>query len=297
MTLALPEAILQSRRALDSARALWREGLVPECHAYMVAALRTMLKAWVPVQAREASLRVETATLEPEEQQALAELARAGYRRVELLRTALAATAVVTTPAALPPQAVSLPSFELPPDFEAIWAEAERLARFTVRRLTPPAARKKRRLILGAGLCLVLVFAGVIMGRLWHRPRASTSAVFGSDFPAAYAVDGIEATEWLMPDNTPGWLDVTFSSPRSVHLVRLLNCHNRYYADRAAQRVRVTAFGDWGPLGSVEGAFAALKAERSPLDLVLDAQKVTRLRVDVLSFFGRGGGLAEVEVR
>jgi hypothetical protein len=106
----------------------------------------------------------------------------------------------------------------------------------------------------------------------------------------------LEATEWLLPDATPGWVDVMFHSARAVHRITLVNSHNVFYLDRAAQAVRVTAFTERGKAASVEGSFPELTAERSAIELPLEAQGVTRIRVDVLSYFKLGGGLAEIEV-
>ena len=93
------------------------------------------------------------------------------------------------------------------------------------------------------------------------------------------------------------WIDVMFPTARSVHSVRLVNSHNLFYADRAARAVRVTAFAGPNEAASVEGSFARLTQERSVLDLPLEAKGVTRVRVELLSYFKTGGGLAEVEVR
>ena len=79
--------------------------------------------------------------------------------------------------------------------------------------------------------------------------------------------------------------------------MRLVNAHNAFYLDRATHRARVTAFGEGGSETTVEGSFDAIVRQRSVLDLDLRATQVTRVRVEVLSFFLTGGGLAEVEVR
>ena len=112
----------------------------------------------------------------------------------------------------------------------------------------------------------------------------------------APALDGLEGTEWLLPETTPGWIDVLPPKPRALKRVRLTNAHNEYYLDRASKKVRVTAFSEAGPVGSVEGAFEEFKQDTSILDLRLEAQNVVRVRIEVLSFFKRGGGLAEIEL-
>lgn len=277
------DSVRRAQRSIDGARALFREGLVPECHEYMVSALRVLLEAWGSV-----GPPAEQANLEPvrAQEQALAELARAGYRHTDRLRAALAATAEPSSSAA-----------SLPANVDWIWVEVERLARLSARRAMTPRARKLAWWRRGLVSALVLGLALLVAMRLWGRPHVRASAVISEAHPAANAIDGLEATEWLLPDATAGWVDVLFPSSRTVHGVRLVNAHNVFYADRAARAVRVTAFTAQNKAASVEGSFARLTQDRSVLDLSLEARGVTRLRVEVLTYFQVGGGLAEIEVR
>jgi hypothetical protein len=273
-----------ARRAIAAAGALWREGLVPESHTQMAGALRMALAPWARVGGETASPR-PAAT---DEERAFAALGGAGYRNLDRLRHALSATSGVAgdSVASTPPS-----------DFEWIWGEAERLYRFGARHLATPFERRRKRVRMASAAVLgvLLVIVGIV--RIWVRPHVSASAVFSPDFPASYAIDDIESTEWLLPERTAGWLLVSFSSPRHVHRVVVLNGHNRFYLDRGAERIRVTAFSKNGPVGSVEGSFARITADRSALELPLDAEGVSEVRVDVLSFFGLGAALAEVEIR
>lgn len=135
-----------------------------------------------------------------------------------------------------------------------------------------------------------------LSSRLWGRPHARASSIISAPHSAANTIDGLEATEWLLPDATPGWVDVMFHSARAVHGITLVNAHNVFYLDRAAQAVRVTAFTERGKAASVEGSFARLTQDRSTIELPLRAEGVIRVRVDVLTYFNRGGGLAQIEV-
>ena len=128
------------------------------------------------------------------------------------------------------------------------------------------------------------------------RPKVVASVSYDGPFPPEHAVDLLEATEWLLPDNTTGWLDLIFKAPRTVRSVTLVNCHNGAFADRSTEKVRVTAFSNDRAVATVDGAFAAPSGERSDLKLPLSAKDVTRVHVEVLSVFRRGGGFAEVEV-
>jgi hypothetical protein len=268
MSLPFAQAIKEARRALDCGRALYREGLVPECHPWFIQALAILLDGWVPQDGGEPADR---------DAAALAALERAGYPRVERLRAVLVAR---------PGQS----------DADVAWGEIERLCRFTAWRLDPPFKRPQVRLLAAVAAGAALVLMAVVAWRLWGRTFATASAAYSSHHAAANAVDGSEATEWLLPDDSLGWLQVNFPSPRSVHHVRLLNAHNVHYQDRGCERVRVTMYCQHRAVASAEGTFVGIVVERSPLDFDLSADCVTYLRVEVLSYFKKGGGLAEVEV-
>lgn len=295
MSLLLSQAIHRARRALDSGRALFRENLVPECHSHLKTALTTLLAAWASGASGETST-----TTDPRAQaeHAIAALESAGYPGGEHLRAVILASEATTDSLAQPARKRTAGGPEgHRPDLEVSWGEIERLYRFTVRRLDPPLGRQRKRLAAAAVAGFLLVLLVVVVWRLWGRPVATASAVYSSHHPAANAIDGLLATEWLLPDDTPGWLQISYHSPRAVHAVRLLNAHNIHFQDRAAENVRVTAYCEHQAVASAEGRFAQIVADRSPLDLDLRADCVTHLRVEVLSYFKTGGGLAEVEVR
>jgi hypothetical protein len=264
-----PPAVPEAGRALAAGRALWREGLVPEASAQLVRGLRALLGAWVPAQERTSVAEGELA--------ALAALESAGYRHLDSLRTTLAD--------------------ESTGDFERLWTATETLRSFTAQRLQAPVARRRARLRLAAALVLGVAGLSVVAIRLWGRPTTSASAVYSGKFPAAHAVDGLVATEWLLPDRTTGWVQLIFSSARRVRGVRLYNAHNSHFLDRGAERVRVTAFLQTREVARADGRFPEISPGPASLDLTLDAPRVTHLRVEVLSHFKMGGGLAEIEVR
>ncbi|MEO7036681.1 MAG: hypothetical protein ABI548_22225 [Polyangiaceae bacterium] len=285
MSADLNAALNQARRASASGRALFREGLIPECHSHMVTAQHALIEAWREREPRVAE-SAESAT-DPQEQ-ALAALARAGYRRLSRLRAALAATADLNR-ASLPVDAASL-------DPQLIWAEVERLTRFSERSFTPPQVRWRTRWRWAAAAVLAGLIALLFVERLRARPHAHASAEYSDDYAAVNTTDGLGATEWLLPSDTLGWLDITLPSARAVHRVRLFNAHNVFYLDRATRDVHVTAFSEKGPVASATGGFKQLDPDQSILDLPLEANDVTRVRIEVLSYFKRGAGLADVEV-
>lgn len=290
MSLSPAQCVREARRALDCGRALFRENLIPECHRYFVEALDALLAAWTP-QPVEAPAS-DTAPLD-RNAQALAALERAGFERIGALR------AVLTTHPGTgnePDEHDRTAGAARPLALDVVWAEIERLHRFTVWRWDPPLRRPRLRVLAGAAVGIVLVLMVVVSWRLWGRTVATASASYSSQHGAAQAIDGVEATEWLLPDSKLGWLQIEFPSPRAVHKVRLLNAHNIYYMDRGCERVRVTLYCQFKFVAAGEGTFPSIESGHPALDFDLSSDCVTRVRIDVLSYFKRGGGLAEVEV-
>jgi len=250
----------------------------------MLSALSALIDAWSPVSNGESEAEPAART-----EQALLALEQARYRHLDRLRAALAEAQKSTPGDTAKTRAAN--------DAEWLWTEIERLNQFTVQHFTPAAMRKRARIKLGIALGVVLLLGVVFLVRLWGRPHAHASGVISDEHLAAHALDGLEGTEWLLPEASTGWIDVLPPRPRTLHGVRLINAHNEYFLDRASQKVRVTAYAETGPVGSIEGAFPSFSQDTSILDLPLEAKQVVRVRIEVLSFFKRGGGFAEVELR
>lgn len=292
--------MIRAKRAVAAARALYREGLLSESHASLVKAFDALLEAWRPEPAAVVPTDGEGDAAEPApepadvaepivadaEEQALAAIEKAGYRRMARLRQAR------TTARELGTEPVTSLG-----RVEWIWAEIERLTRFSQRQFLTPAAAKRLRIrrIALAGTALVIL--AVVIGILWARPRIAASATFSTEHPAYHVYDGVDSTEWLLPEASAGWVELRLRSSRTIKTVRLVNCHNRYYMDRAAEKVRVTAYAGGKQVGTAEGKFKGIVEKRSTLDLNIKASGVTRVRVEIQSWFGRGGGLSEIELR
>jgi hypothetical protein len=277
-------SVRHAQVCIERGLCLFRDGFLSECHDYMVKALRLQLGAWGDLENGTESIDRESPAIRD---QALVALERSGYRGIARLRAAAAAGE------AAPPAALADTSS---PDFDWLWFEVERLTRFSARHALTPRERKRRRVRRSLLLAALVVLVVLICYRLWGRPRALASAIYSDNYAAKNAVDGLEATEWLLPDASLGWVDIVLPVARRVHGIRLVNARNNYHADRAAGAVHVTAFNERGRAASVDGAFAAFSETRSTLDLPLEARDVTRIRVEILSYFKSGGGLAEIEI-
>jgi hypothetical protein len=128
------------------------------------------------------------------------------------------------------------------------------------------------------------------------RPEASSS--YGDKFPPANAVDGRNETEWLLPDRTPGWLDLWLGPPRKVKALKVLNAHNGPYDDRATKEWHVEVYAKGGKsVKQIDGAFPEFSNDPQAVIIPVDADDVERVRFEVRGFHRTGGGLAEIEVQ
>ncbi len=161
--------------------------------------------------------------------------------------------------------------------------------------LRDDATRRRRlRAIMLLASATVLGVAAFLLLR--NVPTARASAIYSSDFPARQALDGLSTTDWLLPQQQTGWLELTFARPRTVRALVLRNAVNGHYRDRATRAFKVEAFFQTRAVASVTGEFPPIEAGPGPLTVKLDASSVTHVRISVESFYGSGGGLAEVAV-
>lgn len=99
---------------------------------------------------------------------------------------------------------------------------------------------------------------------------------------------------WLLPNWSRGSVTVTFSKVEPVSSVMILNTRNAAYKDRATKGIEVSVLKG----GAV---VATQKLEMKPYPYWTTVQfpaaaQADQLRIDVLSYLGRGGGLNEIKI-
>jgi hypothetical protein len=114
-------------------------------------------------------------------------------------------------------------------------------------------------------------------------------------YEAGKAVDGKAGTEWLLPDGQTGWIEIRMR-PRAVARVLLLNAHNPGYNDRATKDFALELYGDGALLATVDARFGSFDPVPGWLAVPVDAGSVDRVRLEVRSFHGVGGGIAEIDL-
>ena len=140
-----------------------------------------------------------------------------------------------------------------------------------------------------AVLTLVIVFRPVSLS-------AEASAVYSPAYLASRAVDGKKDTEWVLPDRTPGWIDISVSPPRKLSKLRILNIHNPPNNDRATKDYRIVVFSKGTSARTFDGSFSAFTESPQWVSHSIDVPAVDRIRIELKSYHKDGAGLAEIEV-
>lgn len=174
---------------------------------------------------------------------------------------------------------------------------AERALSLLETTLAPQRGRAQRTALIVASVALV---AALVVRAFWPAPDVEvTASASYSTTPThgpASTVDGDPATNWLLPDRTPGWVDLRFASPRSVSAIEITNGHNAPYEDRAAREVEVMIFGEGGQILGSATRELAFSSAPGPERFEVAADRVTRVRVYVRSFHRAGGALDQIQV-
>jgi hypothetical protein len=154
-----------------------------------------------------------------------------------------------------------------------------------------------RRQIVTALLAIVVLASIVFVIRMQFRTWATASAMYGPKYDPMAVLDHSPEGEWLLPNGTPGWIDVHYAPSRTVTRVHILNSHNIPYWDRATKDFTLELYAGNKLLKSVDGTFPNFDPEPTPQTIdVGRTTGVDRLRVVVKTWHLQGGGLAEISV-
>lgn len=194
-----------------------------------------------------------------------------------------------------------------PPDLPEISLDGELTPRHVDVFRTALRAHRRARRRLASGrtrfrwlLSVVVLALGLVAGGLWSArdeapPLARASAAWDMRYGPGKANDGFMRSEWLLPDATLGWWELTLDPPRDVRRVRLLNARNLPTLDRSTSSYRLTLHSGEEVVAE-EGAFPALDGRKQWAEHEVGLTEVSRVRIEILGFHEKGAGLAEVEI-
>jgi hypothetical protein len=153
--------------------------------------------------------------------------------------------------------------------------------------------RRLRAVRIGAVLLVLVVFLVRTFTPSPIRPAAS--GVYSPSFPATHMLDGDLETEWLAPDDTPGWIGFTFSA-RSVSRMRIMNAHNGRYLDRGAKDMIVQALYRKKVVFETKAVFERVSVSPDWRTIELGGVRCDEIHVELPTFHGLGPGIAEVTI-
>jgi len=154
--------------------------------------------------------------------------------------------------------------------------------------------RIRRAAFLTAALLVVALVVVVLL-----VPRAlqiNISSRYAAEFDGKNAFDGSPTSEWLLPDGQLGWIELRFRNVRQVHNIRVQNAVNRHYRDRATRAFKLELFRGDQRVASFKGEFPPIGVGDRWLSFPLTTQGIDRVLLNVQSFHGAGGGIAEIEL-
>jgi hypothetical protein len=181
----------------------------------------------------------------------------------------------------------------------AAWLERARLASHRLRSELARSRHGRVRRNAWLVTCGVALAIGLVLGaRAWERRVYAFAAesYAAAEYPAAHAIDGQRATEWLLPDGKRGHIDLSLATRRPVHAVTIINSHNRAYMDRGIKTAIVTVYDDNQQVDRAEVAFDKIEARPAPKRVALKGAKGTRVRILIKEHHGIGGGIADVAI-
>lgn len=145
----------------------------------------------------------------------------------------------------------------------------------------------------------VLAVLALLPLLLLLRPKPFTVAASIPSEPALsvdHVVDGDLLTEWALPDNTPGHVDINMSRPRNVKRLRILDAKSLSGVERGAKELQILVVANGKVEKTIDAGFEKASRELQWITIDVSTADVQRIRVVVKSWFGVGGGLSEIVV-
>jgi hypothetical protein len=131
--------------------------------------------------------------------------------------------------------------------------------------------------------------------RLVPRPIARASGTATGKFSPEQAVDRDNLTEWALPDDTPGWLELVLRTPRSLKRVTIVNGRNRNDPARGMREYTLTLFSNGAVVQATEGTFEPYTMHPSVhVHEVQSPAPIDLVRITVRGWHGKSGSISEV---
>jgi hypothetical protein len=186
------------------------------------------------------------------------------------------------------------------PEHRRFFRSATRVSEGALERLTPLVTKPGRivtaRYIRLASVVAIAAAFGLTLLSLRGVVDVHASGSFDEIMHEPHKIiDGNPATEWLLPSNTGGWIEVTFR-PRTVKAVKLLNAHNPPFGDRGTQDFRIEGYRNNQIVHTSKHKFPKLEDSPHWMTIAIPSLRLDTVRVVIESYHKVGGGLAEIAI-
>jgi hypothetical protein len=165
--------------------------------------------------------------------------------------------------------------------------------------LAPSARPRVRATRIGATVLAILAALYTVRWAAKRPPHLTVeaSSSYSSNFLPQRVVDEEPATEWLLPDHTLGWLDVSPLQPTKLKRIKLLNSRNSPGPDRAIGEFKLEVFAGGRVVKTIEDAFPPFNKLPQWKTIELGVvEPIDKIRISVKTWQGDGAGLAELSV-
>jgi hypothetical protein len=190
---------------------------------------------------------------------------------------------------------------ELRPENRRYFRQATRVAESVLERLSPLVSAPRKivvaRWVRVAGAIAVVAAALFTFVSLWTavdvRPSASFSEVLHGP---KNLIDGNPKTEWLLPNNITGWVEVSFR-PRKLTKVAVMNARNLPYNERGTQDFRIELYRDKKQVFTSKQKFPKFDEKEAWITVPVPGLSVDTIKLVIESHHKVGGGFAELSWR
>lgn len=147
--------------------------------------------------------------------------------------------------------------------------------------------------ILGMSIALIV---WLIRPAHYIEATASSHTNSARRWGPQHLVDGYLATEWAADARPPLVIDLSLHPARDIRAIELVNGHNPPWNDRGTRDFRVETYSGGRRVSASTGRFDAQSTEFEVARVPMLATQITSIRVQILSWHGRGPALAEIRV-
>ncbi len=175
----------------------------------------------------------------------------------------------------------------------------DKLSRALVHRYASVDELGRQRTLRWVWTVLGIALSAAVLGWVLKPPAAITVVSSHPDRPDHGSkdaiIDGKLDTTWILPDHTPGWVELKFRGPRAVRQIRITNGAHTLNKDRGVEAYEVDVMAGTRVLKTISARFTGASTAETQTH-PLNFGGVTSIKIRANTFRQYGASLAEVAV-